>query len=104
MNLYSVSLLFKSLHTHLSTDPPLWEESIRLFNAISENDARQKAEKYGRSLEVNYETTKDIVNWVFDCIERVCEIERIEAIDGFEVFSRFLRDSEVQSLLIPFED
>lgn len=104
MNWYSVSLLFKSLHTPMSADPPLWEESIRLFSANSEEGARQKAEKYGRSLEINYETSKDQINWEFDRIERVYAIESIEAIDGFEVFSRFLRDSEVQSLLIPFED
>ena len=43
------------------------------------------------------------VIWKFYKIERVFAIgECIE--DGVELFSRFLRESEVESILTPFED
>jgi hypothetical protein len=40
---------------------------------------------------------------VFDRVERIYAIEPESLADGTELFSRFLRDSEVASLLTPFE-
>lgn len=46
----------------------------------------------------------DTFRWVFVRYERVYQIEDESLKTGTELFSRFLRDSEVKSLLTPFED
>jgi len=44
------------------------------------------------------------VLWRFVKVERVVEICTDELINGTELFSRFLREKEVESLLTPFDD
>jgi hypothetical protein len=73
--------------------------------AISEEEAIRKAEKFGKNYEESYEAQKgDIVSWKFMQVESVCLIDDEKLQDGTELFSRFLRDSEVKSILTPFED
>jgi hypothetical protein len=100
---YSASLLFKSTHVPSDARPPVWEESIRLVEAESEAVARTEAERIGRAEVVVYQANSDLVLWTFERIERVYEIDNEELRSGTEIFSRFLRDSEVSSLLTPFD-
>jgi len=53
---------------------------------------------------VSYRTSSGAVTWVFERVDRVYGIDRELLADGTEWFSRFLRDSEVTSLLTPFDD
>jgi len=102
--LYSVCLLFKSIHVCPSKDD-LWEESIRLIIADNKEMALQKAQNIGKSDETAYKNVQgDMVKWKFVQIERIYEIIEGSISDGCEVFSRFLRESEVNSILTPFED
>ena len=103
---YSISALFVSRHKGRPIgSETLWEE--RIFLVFSENS--EDAERLGKTLALAAEHSYtveggDIVSWVFDRIERVYSIEA-ESLDcGSEIFSRFLRNSEVQSMLTPFED
>ena len=101
---YAVNLLFKSQRTPTSGDDPLWEESIRLIEAGTEAEAREKAVQLARADETCYDTINDTVTWVLDRVGQVYAIEADSLASGVEVFSRFLRNSEVQSLLTPFDD
>lgn len=100
---YAASLLFKGVHTP-ARDEPLWEESIRLIKADTEGVARDKAQRLGEAQKISYRTSEGNVAWTFERVERICLIETASIDDGTELFSRFLRDSEVKSMLIPFDD
>jgi hypothetical protein len=53
----------------------------------------------------SYKTVEgDVATWVFDSVSSTYRIEDAELSDGTELFSRFLRDSEVSSLKTPFDD
>lgn len=77
---------------------------MRLIQATTEAEARDLAERIGRSGARNYEVEDGTVSWTFEGIEQVFLILDAELRNGSEVFSRFLRDSEVKSLLTPFND
>jgi hypothetical protein len=100
---YTVSLLFKG--SSASDDDPLWEESIRLIEADGEDQARGLALEIGKQNELSYAISSgDSVCWKFMQIERIYLVEDDISNNGVELFSRFLRDSEVASILQPFED
>ena len=99
---YSANILFKSEGS--DTEEPLWEERILLVAALDELEAEEKARNYAIKNEVEYKVTGNAsVVWKFYQIERVYLIDD-ELEDGAELFSRFLRNSEVESLLTPFDD
>jgi len=99
---YSASLLFRAVHPTDRDSDWLWQDSIVLMNASDEEAARQRAEAIGRDHEHEYQTTSGTVRWEFVRVERLCEIEG-ELRDGTELFSRFLRESEAESLIKPFD-
>jgi hypothetical protein len=99
---YAASLLFKGSRSPASDVAPLWQESVRLISASSEDEARTKAQRLGHAELVTYEVGDGTLTWVFDQIERIHAIDELALVDGTEVFSRFLRDTEVASLLTPF--
>jgi hypothetical protein len=102
---FTASLLFKSVHTPSDHEAPVWEEQIILFEAEDASAAERKAAVYGKAHEVEYRNQADeLVHWTFERIERVCEIQDDLLKDGTELFSRFLKDAEVKSLLTPFDD
>lgn len=103
---YTANLLFKRTRDRgpNNKDDILWEESIRLIDAASEEEARSSAKKIGESKPVNFETSDGAVTWTFDRVERVVAIDSESLVNGVELFSRFLRNSEVVSLLTPMED
>ena len=101
---YAANLLFKSTHSQ-SGDDELWEESIRLVDAESEDMALKKAQIIGANEKVAYLAQEgDKVTWEFVRVDRVFEISDEQLRNGAELFSRFLRKSEVESMLKPFDD
>jgi hypothetical protein len=69
---YAVNLLLKSTRSPVSDVEPLWEESIRLVSASSEEEARAKAELLGQAERMTYEVADGSkLSWEFDRVERV---------------------------------
>ena len=108
---YSASVLLKGDHLSRPQVKPLWEEKLLLIQAASEEEARQEAVRIGKDLECEYDVADGKsghppgrLRWGFQTVERVICIESPDLLSGTEVFSRFLRDSEVRSLLTPFSD
>jgi hypothetical protein len=102
---YTASLLFKNIHVGQPDDNCLWEESIVLLRADSEEEARHQAELLGKREEHEYvSATGDLVRSSFHGIESVHQILDETLEPGTEVFARFLRSSEVESLLTPFKE
>ena len=99
---YSVSLMYRSERT--DSEPPLWEECVILVSTMDEVEAEEKAKKSIVTNECEFTVSGSVkVTWKFHQVESVCLIEdKIE--DGVELFSRFLRQSEAESILTPFED
>jgi hypothetical protein len=100
---YAVSLLYKSAHVPAELKETLWEERILLMQTGDESEARDQAEKMARLREHAYDVEDGFVTWTFERIESVFSIRDEELRSGSEVFSRFLRESEVKSMLTPFD-
>lgn len=101
---YSVWLLMKGHSPARQPGEVLWEESIVLVQAESEDDAAVKAQSVGKAAETEYiSATDETIRWTLERIECVSQIGGAIS-TGAEVFSRFLRSSEVESLLTKFED
>ena len=101
---FTASLLFKSGRPAATDREPLWEEQIILLEAGDELAAEQKATQHGKAQEHEYRNQAgEFVQWSFERVERLCQVEASVLKDGTELFSRFLRDSEVKSLLTPFD-
>ena len=103
---YSASLFFEGAHQVSPRVPSSWEEVIVLIEADDEAHARQRADEIGRSREHEYLVSDPVqhrLRWRFVKTERVQEIESAIPINGAELFSRFLRREEAESLLLPFE-
>ncbi len=103
---YGVSLLLCGETPSRTTRDLLWEESIVLVQAVSEDEANLQGERIGREMEIEYDSASgEHIHWTF---HRVCKIHEIQEQDifqtGTEVFSRFLRNSEAQSLMTPFNE
>jgi hypothetical protein len=101
---YSASILSRSIRNNSVSSHDLWEESVILIRADTPEEAMEKATATGRSMGTTYEAIDgSMVTWEFFKVESVFEI--LDTIgEGAEIFSRFLRNSEVESLLTPFND
>jgi hypothetical protein len=99
---FAANLLFKSTHLDRPEHEGLWEECVTLVRAETEEKARDEAERIGKAREHEYvSATGDLVRWTFERIESLSEIDSLE--HGSELFSRFLSQSEVDSLSTPFK-
>jgi hypothetical protein len=101
---FAVNLLYESLH-----EPPasqnLWEERIIIVQADSEESALHQGETLAKAEEHEYISAQgDRVRWLFRGVERVFPIDAEHLSQGTEVFARFLKASEVQSILQKFPD
>src|SRR5947209_6112447 len=102
---YSAGIFLQSVHNDCPTDDDGWELQVLLITASSEVEARIQAEKLGKEREHEYiSATGDKVRWVFRQLESISEVLDEDLKPGTEVYSRFLRASEVRSLLTPFQD
>jgi hypothetical protein len=102
---FTASVLFKSESQTATNKKSLWEERIISLEAEDESEAEQKAMRCGKIEEHEYRNQAgETVRWHFERIERIYKIEGNILEDGTELFSRFLKDSEVESLLKPFDD
>jgi hypothetical protein len=103
-NAYTASLLFRSLRDGVFLPANLWEESLIFVRAISREEAEEKASQIGRSRALSYKIEDGTeLTWEFFKVERVFEIDGpLES--GIEIFSRHLRNAEVESLLTPFNE
>jgi len=99
---FSASLMYKSQRT--DSEPPLWEERIILVSAIDEAEAEEKAKKNATEYESIFIASNSVeIKWNFYKVERVYSIDG-SLDDGVELFSRFLRSAEAESILTPFDD
>jgi hypothetical protein len=102
---FSAAILFRSEAADRLPADSLWEESVVLVKADTEGDALRIATAIGRSEELSYTVDGGAeLRWLFDRVARVYTIESEHLQSGTELFSRYLRASEVESLLTPFEE
>jgi hypothetical protein len=102
---FAVNVLFEGVHVGRPPQESLWEERLLLIEADSETEAQQQAETRGRADQHQYTSaTGDLIDWQFRQVERVYAIEGIALESGTELFSRFLKPSEVESLLTSFHE
>jgi hypothetical protein len=81
----------------------LWEERIILVEAGSEDEAKEIASTRAKSEEHSYSAEGKRIDVKLYQVDRACPIEGpLES--GTELFSRFLRQSEVESLQTAFDD
>jgi hypothetical protein len=95
---FAVSLLFSG-SSIAKPGTVLWQESIKLIEADSEQAARMLAAKHGKSAEHSYDVEGAAFTWSFRSIQSVFHLEDFRLESGVEVFSRFLKRAEAQSLL-----
>lgn len=102
---YAPSILMKSVDTSSPSDEVrLWEDEIFLIVASDETEARLKAMELGKDAEHEYANNEGrVIRWVFDCVQNVYEIGEQQPTSGTEIFSRFLKPSEVESIKASFE-
>jgi hypothetical protein len=96
---FGVSLLYRSSEPLDEQGTRLYEERIIVLDAADEGEAWKRANEHGPSLEERYTNAEG--NWVTWTFERTIEVKAIledQIADGVEVFSRFLRQDEVDSL------
>jgi hypothetical protein len=96
---FGVSLLYRSSEPLDEQGTRLFEERIIVFDAADEGEAWKKAKERGPLLEERYTNAEG--RWVAWTFERTVEVRAIledQIADGVEVFSRFLRQDEVESL------
>jgi predicted transcriptional regulator len=97
---YCVSVLSVAQHDDKHPSDALWEEQMFLVDAQHEEDARVKGEKFARANRAEYRNVAgEMVRWKFEKIESVHEVMDEELKSGTEVFSRFLRQAQVENLL-----
>ena len=102
---FSACLLFENVSPMRSSSENIWEERIVLLDAASDEEALHRAEMIGKHAEHDYiAASGEPIECKFRRIERIFPLDVQQPGDETEVFSRFLRESEVRSLLNPFPD
>jgi hypothetical protein len=77
---------------------------VIVLDADNEFVAAAKAEKIGKESEHEYTAVAGgKVSWVFHKVGNVHKIDADNLGDNTEVFSRFLRDKDVKSILTTFD-
>ncbi|HPA16326.1 MAG TPA: DUF4288 domain-containing protein [Verrucomicrobiae bacterium] len=101
---FSVAILVKAV-VEGASQCPIWDESIYMVDATSEQDAYRIALEIGKDSEHEYiGGTGKRVAWTFDSIEKIYPIESHELKSGVRIFNRGLKEADVLSMRIPFPD
>jgi hypothetical protein len=91
---FSARLLYRSIVDDPNNVPPLYEESIILINAESEEAAREEAERIAYSREHNYPNAEGReVRWKFVRVLESQDLCEEELFSGVEVHSRLFRSA-----------
>ena len=99
---FGASILFRAQHLREKPNPTIWEDSIIVVQADSLTEATELATAIGLERQVSYAVMDDDwVDWVFDSVLDVFEIEDAALSSGVEVFSRHLTEDEVLKLKQP---
>jgi hypothetical protein len=98
---YCASLLFKAIRKGCTEDEPTWQESLRIIEALSEQEAILKARNIGKEEEHDYVAADGHrVNWSFEYFS-ISQAPSEMIKNGTEIFYRFLRDRDIGCLLRP---
>lgn len=98
---YSAALFFQGVRNGAPDD--IWELEVILLQAESEADITAEAQQVGKDSEHEYKTvTGDQLRWVCRHVEHVYELIEQDIKHGAEVYSQFLRERQVTSLLHGF--
>lgn len=104
MNWFAVSIFFQGVYTPTSGVSDLWEERIVLVLAENSESATLEGERIGRASEFSYSAAAGgDIYWKYYKIERVHEIDAEILGSGVELFARFMKKSEVDSMFSPIE-
>ena len=98
---YSVSVLFCSLENEqeIPDEDTLWEEVVYWIKAYDPEEAAEKAEEIAKKDEHSYLGIEgDMIHWKFSSVLHVSPMEYEKAVDGKEIFSRFLATPQAEIL------
>lgn len=95
---FSARIILESVHSE--DDPePVFEESILLIRAQSEEEARSRAEALARDSEHEYDTAAGgHARWEFREVLEIIPLWLDGLGDGSEVYYRFIRKDELEHM------
>jgi hypothetical protein len=92
---YSVRVIYKSAIAGVEKPYSLREESVRVFTASNDDEARTKRETVARAGEHSYKNESgEIVQWLLETVDDAQHLCDEILSDGTEVYSRLFRPSE----------
>jgi len=92
MSWYSVRVIYRSLVNGAPAVDALMEESIRVFTASTDDEARSKREVVAREGEHSYKNENgETIQWIVDSVDAAQDIFEEQLLDGTEVHSRLFR-------------
>ncbi|MDX2208224.1 MAG: DUF4288 domain-containing protein [Gemmatimonadales bacterium] len=93
---YAARVLFVSRIDGSVPDDALYEERLVLVRARSLDDAQVKARRYGIREGHEYRNERgNAVTWQLHSVNEVAKVREPQDADGWDVWSRFLREGEV---------
>ncbi len=106
MNFYAAVFVYESSSSAAECEP-LYEETVAIFLATSEDHAVEKAREHGRSRETTYQNEYgETITWTLKHLIDVSEISD-EIGDGAEIYTRHFRDYQAYyafETLLPQDD
>jgi hypothetical protein len=106
VNFYAAVFVYESFSPAVGYEP-LYEETVAIFLATSENHAVEKAREHDRSRQTTYQNEyHETITWVLKHLIDVSEISD-EIGDGAEIYTRHFRDYQAYyafETLLPDQD
>lgn len=102
---YIAAIIYQGL-SDAPDEAPLYEESLVLITATSDEEAHEKAARYVNETHSYKNMYGNTITWSLKHIARVQSTLTDEFIDGKEIYSRFFLDYEAyhSAFLTPFPD